>query len=91
MLHRQKRVDSQNQSSDDKTVEEATVGDRCAIPREIFNDISIIASAQKKNNCEVQIEALTEWTEAKKLQNECAQLEANGIQDDKCKYVIKPK
>ncbi len=58
---------------------------KLSIPRQIYNEISTIASASKKTNCEVQIEVLREWTELKKLQNECAQPQAQGIRDDRCK------
>jgi hypothetical protein len=37
-------------------------------------------------NCEVQIEVLREWTELKKLQNECAN-QVPEIRDDRRKYV----
>jgi hypothetical protein len=64
----------QSQESEDKTTaDEAIKSERCAIPRQIYNEISTIASASKKTDCEVQIEVLRGWTELKKLQNECAQ------------------
>jgi hypothetical protein len=37
----------QESSSEDKTADDMTVADRCAIPREIYNDIAVIASASK--------------------------------------------
>jgi hypothetical protein len=84
MLHRARK----KQSPEDKTTaDEAIKSERCATPRQIYNEISTIASASKKTNCEVQIEVLREWTELKKLQNECAQPQAQGIRDDGCKYV----
>jgi len=49
------------QESEDKTTaEESIQSERCAIPREIYNDIAVIASASKKTNCELQIEVLRE-------------------------------
>lgn len=90
MLHREafRKRKSSSQSPEDKTTaDEAIKSERCAIPREIYNEISTIASALKKTNREVQIEVVREWTEVKKLQNECAQSQAQGIRDDRCKYV----
>jgi hypothetical protein len=87
-MHRAIRKKQSQGSEDDKTTaDEAIKSERCAIPRQIYNEISTIASASKKTNCEVQIEVLREWTELKKLQNECAQPQAQGIRDDGCKYV----
>ena len=40
------------------TADEVTLGQRCAIPAPIYNQISVIASDLKKTNCEVQIEML---------------------------------
>lgn len=51
-MHRaiqKKQEPTQSQGSDDKTADEVTVGDRCAIPREIYNEISTIASASNIN------------------------------------------
>lgn len=87
-IRKKQESPSQSQESEDKTTaNEAIKSERCAIPRETYNDISTIASALKKTNCEVQIEVLREWTEIKKLQNECAQAEAQGVRDDRCKNV----
>jgi hypothetical protein len=86
MMHRAIRK-KQSQESEATTADEAIKSERCAIPRQIYNEISTIASASKKTNCEVQIEVLREWTELK-LQNECAQPQAQGIRDDRCKYDI---
>jgi hypothetical protein len=79
MMHREEfRKSSQSQESEDKTADEVTTSDRCAIPREIFNEVAVLASASKKTNCEVQVEVLRGWTELKKLQNECAQPQAQS-------------
>jgi hypothetical protein len=76
---------SQSQPPEDnRSSEEVIKSERCAIPREVYNDIAIIASAQKKSNCEVQIEALKEWTGLKKLQAECTAAVAEGVRDDRC-------
>ena len=77
-------------NNNNRTADEVTVGGRCAIPREIYNDIAVIASASKKTNCEIQIEVLREWTVLKKLENECAVSQAQGITNDRCRY-INPK
>jgi hypothetical protein len=61
MMHREvrkKQVSSQSQGSEDKTADEVTTSDRCAIPREIFNEVAVLASASKNTNCEVQVEAI---------------------------------
>jgi hypothetical protein len=62
-MHRAIRKKQSQGSEDDKTTaDEAIKSERCAIPRQIYNEISTIASASKKTNCEVQIEVLREWT-----------------------------
>ena len=39
------------------TAEEAIKSERCSIPRELYNKVEIIASRNKKTNCEVQNDA----------------------------------
>jgi hypothetical protein len=76
-----KKQESQNQPPEDnRTADDVTVGERCAVPRETYNNIAVIASASTKTNCEIQIEVLREWTELKKLENECAQSQAQRNQ-----------
>jgi hypothetical protein len=73
MLHREsfkKAAENQSQSQqsqeneNQRTTHEITVEERCAIPRKIYNDISVIASASKKTNCEIQIEVLKKFCRA---------------------------
>ena len=87
MMHREafRKKHVSSHSEDKTTADEAIKSERCAIPRQIYNEISTIASASKKTNCEVQIEVLREWTELKKLQK--VQPQAQGIRDDRYKYV----
>ncbi|HXX95558.1 MAG TPA: hypothetical protein VEL11_00365 [Candidatus Bathyarchaeia archaeon] len=72
--HLQEKEESQSQSqpssNDEKTVDEITINERCGIPREIFNEIEIIASTQKKTNCEVQIEIFGGYVEQKRLERD---------------------
>jgi hypothetical protein len=75
------------QSEDSRTADENTQSDRCAIPREIYNNITAIASVSKKTNCEIQTEVLNEYVERKRLESDCL---TGTINDDRCKYV-KPK
>ena len=63
MMHIRKKQSQESEDDKTTTADEAIKSERCAIPREVYNEISTIASASKKTNCEVQIEAL-------RLQNE---------------------
>jgi|GEM_PF-4989263 len=40
------------------TAEEAIKDERCAVPRELFQDVATLASASKLTQCEVQTEAI---------------------------------
>lgn len=87
MLHREafrrKRAENQSQPADDnKSSDEVTVNERCAIPRDIYNDIAVIASASKKTNCEVQIEAIKYYVDRAKLRQACR---ANQLPEADCK------
>jgi len=53
--------------------------DRCTIPRELFNDIAAIATASKKANCEVQVEAISYWLDCPKNRGECLALKERGM------------
>jgi hypothetical protein len=88
MMHREafrrKRGESQqSQESGDKTADEAIKNQRCAVPAEIFNDVAVLASASKKTNCEVQIEAIKYYANRQKLLSDCKTGEATG---EVCKY-----
>jgi hypothetical protein len=41
-------------AEDEKTAEETIKEERCAIPRELYNDIAAIATATKKTHCEIK-------------------------------------
>jgi len=55
------------------TADEVTLGQRCAIPASIYNQILVISAGLKKTNCEVQTEVLGAFVEQKRLERECAQ------------------
>jgi hypothetical protein len=85
MLHRARK----KQSPEDKTAaaDEAIKSERCAILRQIYNEISTIASASKKTNCEVQIEVVREWTDLNyKMSVLNPRLEESGMIDANMYY-----
>jgi hypothetical protein len=84
-----KTAEVKSQSEDSRTVDEITQSERCAIPKEIFNQISVISSAANKTNCEMQTEILGGYVESKRLENECL-TGALPENDSRCKYV-RPK
>jgi hypothetical protein len=109
MLHRESFRKKQESQPDDKTVDEITQSERCAIPREIYNNITAIPQMKLSNRKGVQsldrfimkfgqLLQLRKRPIAKyklkycengrslKLQNECAQLQVQGMRDDRCKY-----
>jgi hypothetical protein len=101
MLHReafrQKRGDSKAQqqpppvAEENKTAEETVKDSRCPLPPNIENDLRAITKQAGLTHCEQLEKFVVQGIEFKKLENECAQLQANGIQNDKCKYVSSPK
>jgi hypothetical protein len=48
----------QNSDGEEKTADAAIIEERCAVPREQFQDIARIASASRRTHCEVQTEAI---------------------------------
>jgi hypothetical protein len=91
MMHREafrRRKQGQEQespqSSEDKTTAEEAIKDqRCAVPVEIYNDVAALASASKKTNCEVQVEAIKYYVNRQKFISDCKTGEATG---EVCKY-----
>jgi len=56
------------------------------LSKNLDNDLRVIARQAGLTKCEQLEKAVGEWAEVKKLKSECAQLQANGITEEKCKY-----
>lgn len=75
----------QEESRQQRTADEIIKDDRCVVPRELYNEIGIIASTNKMTNCEVQLSALNDFVERNKLASDCLSVK---VQDDSCKCVV---
>jgi hypothetical protein len=53
------------------TAEEAIKDERCAVPRELFQDVATLASASKLTQCEVQTEAIRQYISKQKRISDC--------------------
>jgi len=72
---------------EEKTADQAIRDDRCAIPIEVYQDVAVLASAAKKTNCEVQVDAIKYYIDKTKLRSACSSGELRDPQACKCAEV----
>jgi len=63
-------------------VEQLEKDDRCAINRDVYNDVQVMASAQKLSNCEMQTELIKYGISRAKLRAAC---QAGDLRPEECK------
>jgi hypothetical protein len=81
------RKKQESTASDDKTADETVIGERCPLPPNTENDLKMIARQLGVTKCEQLEKFVVQGIEFKKLEAECAQ----GVKDDRCKYISPPK
>jgi hypothetical protein len=63
---------------DERTAEDSIRDERCPIPRNLYEDLSVISTQQKKTNCEVQEEMLRYAVDRFRNRAECQARRDNG-------------